>query len=393
MTLYFMTDLATHHSFPIPAAGASRRNRSTHSASSSTFVKLHLEGAELAALKGAPKHAVVVPADRGGHRLSQCRWHLGNPTLAHGNIARLSISCSAPIPGAAPVPSSIACQKSGARNDEWKTTGSRLKIFGSVSPKTSTSAGKDRAFLDLSNTWNQTAIRHGYFQNFTWLGRPVIQSPQDLYAIQELIWACRPELVIETGIARGGSLVMSASMLVLMDYCDAVEAGSVLDPNAGRRRVVGIDIEIRAHNRGAIDAHPTAQQDPSSLRAPQSRATPSTRSPPTPRATSVSWCSWIPTTPTIMSSKNSSCTRRMSAKALIASSWIPEFEDLPEEMCADRPWGKGNNPKTAVWEYMKRLKSEGREARDGTCATIRIRSHDRAQAYDHRFTRRISEAR
>ena len=117
-------------------------------------------------------------------------------------------------------------------------------------------AGKDHAFLDLSNTWNQTAIRHGYFQNFTWLGRPVIQSPQDLYAIQELIWACRPELIIETGIAHGGSLVMSASMLVLLDYCDAVETGGVLDPNAGRRKVVGIDIEIRAHNRAAIDAHP-----------------------------------------------------------------------------------------------------------------------------------------
>src|SRR6478736_1287550 len=68
--------------------------------------------------------------------------------------------------------------------------------------------------------------------------------------------ACRPELVIETGIARGGSLVMSASMLVLLDYCDAVEAGGVLDPNAGRRKVLGIDIEIRAHNRAAIDAHP-----------------------------------------------------------------------------------------------------------------------------------------
>ncbi len=118
-------------------------------------------------------------------------------------------------------------------------------------------AGKDLgAFLDLSNTWNQTAIRHGYFQNFTWLGRPILQIPQDLYAIQELIWTCRPDLIIETGIAFGGSLVMSASMLALLDYCDAVAAGSALDPKAGRRKVVGVDIDIRAHNRAAIDAHP-----------------------------------------------------------------------------------------------------------------------------------------
>ena len=97
-------------------------------------------------------------------------------------------------------------------------------------------AGGDRAFVSLSNGWNQAAIRHGYFQNFTWLGRPVIQGPPDLYAIQELIWACRPDLIIETGIAHGGSLVMSASMLVLLDYCDAVEAGNVVDPKAAAAR-------------------------------------------------------------------------------------------------------------------------------------------------------------
>ena len=73
--------------------------------------------------------------------------------------------------------------------------------------------GEDRDFIGLSNIWVRESIRHGYAQNFTWLGRPVIQVPQDLYAIQELIWSCRPDLIIETGIAHGGSLVTSASML------------------------------------------------------------------------------------------------------------------------------------------------------------------------------------
>ena len=63
--------------------------------------------------------------------------------------------------------------------------------------------GEDRGFLDLSNAWVRASIRHSYAQNFSWLGRPVIQVPQDLYAIQELIWTCRPDLVIETGIAHG----------------------------------------------------------------------------------------------------------------------------------------------------------------------------------------------
>src|SRR4029079_9982031 len=102
--------------------------------------------------------------------------------------------------------------------------------------------GEDRAFLDLSNAWVRASIRHSYAQNFTWLGRPVIQVPQDIYAIQELIWTCRPDLVIETGIAHGGSLRLSASMLALLDYCDAVASGATLDPKASRRKVVGVDI-------------------------------------------------------------------------------------------------------------------------------------------------------
>src|ERR1700690_3817379 len=116
--------------------------------------------------------------------------------------------------------------------------------------------GEDRDFIGLSNIWVRESIRHAYAQNFTWLGRPVIQVPQDIYAIQELIWICRPDLIIETGIAHGGSLVMSASILALLDYCDAVETSGVLNPMAGRRKVVGVDIDIRAHNRAAIDAHP-----------------------------------------------------------------------------------------------------------------------------------------
>ena len=150
----------------------------------------------------------------------------------------------------------------------------------------------------------------------------MIQSPQDLYAIQELIWACRP-IIIETGIAHGGSLVMSASMLVLLDYCDAVETGSVLDPNAGRRKVVGIDIEIRPHNRGAIDAHPLRNRihiiEGSSI-APDTMNKVATHA----KGYERVMVFLDSTTPTIMSSKNSNCTRPMSAKALIASSGIPE---------------------------------------------------------------------
>ncbi len=240
-------------------------------------------------------------------------------------------------------------------------------------------AGNDRAFLDLSNAWNQAAIRHGYFQNFTWLGRPVIQSPQDLYAIQELIWACRPDLIIETGIAHGGSLVMSASMLVLLDYCDAIETGGGLNPKDGRRKVIGVDIDIRAHNRAAIDAHPLRNKihtiEGSSIA----------------HDTMEQVAAQAERYERVMVFLDSNHTHEhvlaelelyapYVSKGSYCVVWDTGVEDLPNEMCADRPWGKGNNPKTAVWEYMRHLEDGSRKARDG--ATLRFE-------YDHTIEHKL----
>ncbi len=115
---------------------------------------------------------------------------------------------------------------------------------------------KDGRLKALSTEWLLQTVPYRYSYNFTALGRPIIQYPQDMAAIQELIWRVRPDLVIETGIAHGGSLVLSASMLALLDYCDAIQGGNVLDPKITRRRVLGVDIDIRPHNRAAIEAHP-----------------------------------------------------------------------------------------------------------------------------------------
>lgn len=109
-----------------------------------------------------------------------------------------------------------------------------------------------------ARAFTASSIEAKYSYNFHWLGRPVIQYPQDMVALQEIIWSTRPDLVIETGIAHGGSLILSASMLALLDYVDAAAEGAVVDPRSPRRRVVGIDIDIRDHNRRAIEAHPMA---------------------------------------------------------------------------------------------------------------------------------------
>lgn len=226
------------------------------------------------------------------------------------------------------------------------------------------SAGQDAGFVGLSQIWVRECIRHNYAQNFTWLGRPVVQVPQDLYAIQELIWACRPDLIIETGIAHGGSLVMSASMLALIDYCEAVESGKSLDPQASRRKVVGVDIDIRAHNRAGIESHPLRHKihmiEGSSL-APD---------------TGKKIAGQADGHARIMVFLDSNHTHDhvleelelyapYVSKGSYCVVWDTGVEDLPADMCADRPWGKGNNPKTAVREYMRRLNDEGRTARDG----------------------------
>lgn len=216
-----------------------------------------------------------------------------------------------------------------------------------------------------------TALRYVY--NFRWLGRPIIQLPQDMVAVQELIWQIKPDLIIETGIAHGGSLILSASMLALLDYGDAVETGQTLDPKATRRRVLGIDIDIRAHNRAAIEAHPMSHRidmiEGSSV-APEVIA-------------QVHQIAKAHQRVLVILDSNHThdhVLAELEAYAPLTSpgSYCIVFdtvvEDLPDSMFPDRPWGKGNNPKTAVWEYLKRLGQEGRTAADGGSLNLEIDS-------------------
>jgi cephalosporin hydroxylase len=222
----------------------------------------------------------------------------------------------------------------------------------------------DSDFKGLTNIWLREAIRHKYAQNFSWLGRPIIQVPQDIYALQELIWHVKPDLVIETGIAHGGSLVMSASMLALLDYCEAATQGKVIEPCKSKRHVLGIDIDIRAHNRAGIESHPMAHLiemiqgssvDPDIINKVKEFAKGYNK---------------------VLVSLDSNHTHdhvlsELEAYAPLTSSgsycivWDTGVEELPDDFCKDRPWGKGNNPKTAVWEYLRRIRNEERIASDG----------------------------
>ncbi len=222
----------------------------------------------------------------------------------------------------------------------------------------------DKDIQSLSRIWCRETNRNNYTYNFSWLGRPIIQYPQDIVAMQELIWQVKPDLIIETGIAHGGSLILSASMLALLDYCEAVEAHTTLDPKAARRRVLGIDIDIRAHNRAAIETHPLGHKiimiQGSSI-SQDVIAQVIERSKDYKRI--LVCLDSMHTHEHVLAELDAYAPLVSVGSYCVVSDTL--IEDMPDDLFPDRPWGKGNNPKTAVWEYLRRLKEEGRQALDG----------------------------
>lgn len=212
--------------------------------------------------------------------------------------------------------------------------------------------GRDCELLDITHAWIRRSNLNGYTYNYAWMGRPIIQYPQDMVAMQELVWLVRPDLIIETGIAHGGSLVLYASLLSLLDMCDAMESGTLFNPRESKRAVLGIDIDIRQHNREAIERHPMASRihmiQGSSI-APDVVGQV--------RRFAANYKS-------VLVALDSNHTHEhvlaeLEAYALLTSvgSYCVVFdtliEDMPKAFFHDRPWGPGDNPKTAVHEYLK----------------------------------------
>ena len=199
------------------------------------------------------------------------------------------------------------------------------------------SLAEDADFRALSAAWRNMAQQRQYMHNFSWMGRPLIQFPMDAMAIQEIIWSVRPDLIIETGIAHGGSLALCASMLELL---------------GGYRMVLGVDIDIRAHNRTAIEQHPMAHR--------------------------IRMIEGSSTSPDVVDAVHKFAADRKKVVVLLDSNHTHDHvlaelnayaslvspdsycvvfdtfvEDMPDDFVwVDRPWGKGNNPKTAVREWM-----------------------------------------
>ena len=136
-----------------------------------------------------------------------------------------------------------------------------VKKFNDKVTKNIECLGDNNHLRDLSYKWLSDASKVGnYSYNFSWLSRPIIQYPQDIVCLQELIWKIKPDLIIETGIAHGGSLILNASLLTLIDFCEAHENNTVLNTKRSKRKVLGIDIDIRKHNKDAIQKHPMSSK-------------------------------------------------------------------------------------------------------------------------------------
>ncbi len=204
----------------------------------------------------------------------------------------------------------------------------------------------------LSNQWMQQAFDQRYMYHFSWMGRPIIQTPNDMVALQEIIWAVKPDLIIETGIAHGGSLILSASLLALLDEADAVASRTTVDPRASKRKVIGIDIDIRSHNRAAIESHPMAhriQMIEGSSIAPETLAKV--------KAAAAGYKNIL----VCLDSHHTHDHVMEELKAYTPFVTVGSYcvvydtvvEDMPKATFPDRAWAPGNNPKTAVWEFLK----------------------------------------
>lgn len=210
----------------------------------------------------------------------------------------------------------------------------------------------DKALCEAAATFMRASTVPKYSYNFSWQGRPIIQYPQDMVAMQELIWKVKPDLIIETGIAHGGSLIFSASMLALLDMCDAIASDEKMTPRVSRRKMLGIDIDIRAHNRAAIEAHPMAsriQMIQGSSIAPDIIEQV--------RTVAANYSRILVCLDSNHTHDHVLAELQTYAPLTSVGSYCVAFdtvvEDMPKEMFPDRPWGPGNNPKTAVWEYLK----------------------------------------
>ena len=216
-----------------------------------------------------------------------------------------------------------------------KTMTDVIKAFEAECAAEVAAQGQDEKLQGLARDFFNESAKHKYSYHFSWMGRPIIQLPQDMLAMQEIIWKVKPDLIVECGIAHGGSIIYYASLLELQ----------------GHGEVLGIDRDIRPHNREAIESHPMSRRISMIEGSSIDDAT-------------IAQVRAIAEGKKVILVLDSNHTHehvlaelRAYAPLVAVDSYCVVMdtvvEDMPAEFFPDRPWGPGDNPKTAVWEYLK----------------------------------------
>jgi cephalosporin hydroxylase len=195
---------------------------------------------------------------------------------------------------------------------------------------------QDEELKKMSLDWMLKADKYKYTYNFRWLGRPIIKFPNDIIIMQELIWEVKPDLIIETGIAHGGSIIFSASMLELL---------------GGDGRVVAVDVDIRQHNRAEIEKHPmykriTMFEGDSTSPEIVSKVREIAQT----KSRIMVFLDSLHTHDHVLKEMNLYAPMVSVGSYLVLPDTFIEF--FPKGYYDNRPWDVGNNPFTALKEFM-----------------------------------------
>jgi cephalosporin hydroxylase len=213
-----------------------------------------------------------------------------------------------------------------------------LESFAEERRRNISQLGSDAALADASLRMTESLLQKRYVFNFDWLGVPIIQFPPDIIALQELCWKVKPAVVVETGIARGGSLIFYASMLELL---------------GSDGFVIGVDIDIRGHNRAVIESHPLARRvrliegssiDPATVAQVNSMVGD--------RRPVLVILDSMHTGDHVLAELDAYSGLVDAGSYLVVQDTL--IEDVPEGLYPDRPWSHGNSPASAVDEFLAR---------------------------------------
>ena len=208
---------------------------------------------------------------------------------------------------------------------------------------------EDNLFKELSHKWLNHSWKNKYTYHFSWLGRPIIQMPQDILALQEIIWKVKPDLIIETGIAHGGSVCLSASLLALLEIDDLKK-----NPKSKlNRKVIGIDIDIRKHNREKIEKHFLADKiemiEASSVEIKTFEKV---------EKISKNYSKILVILDSNHTEEHVLQELKLYGSLVSKNSYCIVFDTIISEMASDfsnnRPWNRRNSPKTAINKFLKK---------------------------------------